>query len=592
VRSGRHRAAAIAYERRRRQAWRRGLLSAVAVLVAVAGAGFVVVNKAGGPCSTRNPILVNVASALDISSSMMRAAGEFNASRAAVDGRCVLVQVSERAPAPVLRTLIGDRVDVLPQRPDGWVADSSAWIRLARKQGAQDIGAGETVVATSPLVFATRKSLADVFAAGKTEMSWNMVFPATFHGRVQPTSQEPDIVRVPDPSQAGAGIATLAAARDIVGGGERGAKSLSAFVRWAQAAAMPDYSAMMTALDDRSFWQRPVVIVPEQSVWRYGRTASPDPIVALHPREGTINLDYPYVVTASDASKAEASRLFGEWLRRPRVQDEVRHEGFRTADGKLPPYDAGPNIPTQQPSPRPSITPAVIDEALDAWSRLAPPANILVLADVSKHMTEPIKGGGGTRWDVALKAARLGLQLFPNSTSMGLWTFADGLGGAKGYRELVGLGPMTQPANGDQFVRRSRIDELIQTLTVENRASSLDDALLSGFREVSRRYDPMMNNIVLALTAGADDGRGITGQDLVAKLRSEWNPDKPVQIIVVAFGSDYNQATLLPAANITNGSLYAADQPGQIIDVFLSALARRLCHPTCPKATVATATSD
>ena len=585
MRSGRHRAEIVTYGRRR-LAWLSGLAAAGVVLALLIAAGLIVVGKAAGRCSARDPVVVSVAAALDIAPTIMRAAGEFNASRPDVDGRCVLVQVAEHPPAPVLRTLIGDRADVLPQRPDGWVADSSAWIRLARKQGAQYIEAGETVIATSPLVFATRRSLADLFAEGKTEMSWNMVFPATVRGRVQPTDKEPDVVRVPDPSQAGAGIAALAAARDIVGGGARGAKALSAFVRWAQAASAPDYSTMMAAIDDRSFWRRPVVIVPEQSVWQRDRTPSADPVVALHPHEGTIDLDYPYVVTSADPARARGSRLFADWLRGPGVRDEVRHAGFRTADGRLPPYDVGPDIPVERPSPRPSITSAVIDEALDAWSRLAPPANIMVLADVSRHMEEPIKGESGTRQDVALKAAGLGLRLFPNDTHMGLWSFADGIGDGD-HRALVGLGPLTEPDPGERFVRRSTLEGYIRTLRAEDRDSSLYGTLLAGFRELSAHYDPAMNNILLAITAGQDDGDGLSGQDLVAKLRTEWNPDRPVQIIVVAFGDGYNRTTLVQAANVTNGSFYAADQPGQIIDVFLSALARRLCRPTCPKAVAA-----
>ncbi|MDP9862783.1 MULTISPECIES: substrate-binding and VWA domain-containing protein [Streptosporangium] len=578
--SGRHRAAAGA-ETRRRQAGLRLSLAAVAILTALAGSVVLVLGPAEGGCSGRDPVLVDVAAAVDIAPTVMEAAGRFNRSGADVDGRCVLVQVTEQPPATVLRTLIGGTAGVLSERPDGWIADSSAWIRLARKQGAGSMAGTETVMATSPLVFATRRSLAQRFAVGKTDMNWRMVFPATTRGRIRPNADEPDVVRVPDPSLAGAGIATVAAARDVVGTGADADRSLTAFVRWAQAGAAPDYRSMLAAVDDRSFWQRPVVIVPEQSVWAHNRLPSDDPVVALHPREGTINLDYPYVVTSADRTVAGGSRAFAAWLRSPETQDAVRRAGFRSADGTQGPYSPGPEIPTEAPRTRPTILPAMIDEALEAWSRLAPPTNILVLADTGRHMAQPIKGEKGrTKLTVALEAARLGLQLFPNSTHMGMWEFAAAKGGD--HRERVRLGPILEP-DGGQVIRRSRLEELTRTLRADpGLSSSLYDSILAGFREVADSYDEGMNNTLLVITAGKDDGKGVSSGALVDRLKDEWDPERPVQIVVLAFGDDLDRAALGQVTAVTNGSLHVAQAPGEIIDVFLSALARRLCHPTCP----------
>ncbi|GAA2893667.1 substrate-binding and VWA domain-containing protein [Streptosporangium fragile] len=567
---------------RRRQVRLSLSLAAVATATALTGGAVLAFGQAGTSCSGRDPVLVGVAAAIDIAPTVMETAERFNRSGTAVDGRCVLVQVTEQSPATVLRTLVGDTAGVLSERPDGWISDSSAWIRLARKQGAANLAGTETVMATSPLVFATRRSLAQRFAVGETDMNWRMVFPSTTKGRVKPTEDEPDVVRVPDPSLAGAGIATVAAARDVVGTGPEADRALTAFVRWAQAGAAPDYRSMLAAVDDRSFWKRPVVIVPEQSVWEHNRRPSEDPVVALHPREGTINLDYPYVVTAADEARASGSRAFAAWLRSPETQEAARRAGFRSADGSLGPYSPGPEIPTEAPRTRPSILPARIDEALEAWSRLAPPTNILVLADAGRHMAEPIKGDKGrTKLSVALEAARLGLQLFPNSTHMGMWEFSSVKGDDQ--RERVRIGPIVEP-DGGQVIRRGRLEELTRTLRADPKApSALYDSVLAGFREVTGAYDGTMNNTLLVITAGKDDGRGVSGAELVKALREEWDPEQPVQIVVLAFGADLDRATLTQVASVTNGSLHVAQEPGEIIDVFLSALARRLCHPTCRK---------
>ncbi|MFI6710256.1 substrate-binding and VWA domain-containing protein [Nonomuraea sp. NPDC050478] len=578
MRLGRHRAALSPQQRRSRALWR-GVLAGTTVVAVLAAAIVLVFGGGAAVCATREPVLVDVAAAVDVAPAVMEAAGRFNETRTTAGGRCVLVQVTEQPPATVLRTLIGDKVGVLRERPDGWVADSSAWIRLARDQGAGALPGGETVVATSPLVFATRSSLAERFAIGKTEMNWRMVFPATVRGRLAPTENEPDVVRVPDPSLAGAGIATVAAARDVVGTGPEADKALTAFVRWAQAGSAPDYRSMLTAVDDRTFWQRPVVIVPEQSVWHHNRAPSDDPVVALHPREGTITLDYPYVVTATDPAVAEASKAFAGWLADAEAQEIVRRAGFRSGDGAHGPISPGPEIPQATPKVRPSVSPEDIDEALRAWSRLAPPTNILVLTDTSRHMAEKLKGT--TKAEVALEAARIGLQLFPESTHMGLWEFAHRAGGLHGYRERVGLGPINEPESG-QLVRRGELNRLTTTMKADpDRDSSLYDAILGGFREVGGEYREEMNNTLLVITAGKDDGRGVKRQALLDRLRGEWKPDRPVQIIVIAFGDDVDRDGLTAITAATNGSLHVAQQPGEIIDVFLAALARRLCHPTC-----------
>ncbi|MEV0348863.1 substrate-binding and VWA domain-containing protein [Nonomuraea sp. NPDC050680] len=581
MRLGRHRAALPA-EQRRRKALQRGLLAGAGALAIVAATVVVLFGGAGALCTTREPVLVSVAAAVDVAPAAMEAAGKFNDAKNSIGGRCVLVQVTEQPPATVLRTLIGDRAGVLRERPDGWIADSSAWIRLARKQGASALPTGESVVATSPLVFATRSSLAQRFSVGKTEMNWRMVFPSTVRGRLTPNANEPDIVRVPDPSLAGAGIATVAAARDVVGNGPEADKALTAFVRWAQAGSAPDYRSMLAAVDDHTFWQRPVVIVPEQSVWTHNQQPSTDPVVALNPREGTIDLDYPYVVTATDPTAAEASTLFADWLRGPEAQDLVRRAGFHSGDGKLGPISPGPQIPTVAPKTRPSVSPEDIDAALQAWSRLAPPTNILVLADTSKHMAEKLKNT--TRLGVSLAAAKIGLRLFPDTTHMGLWEFADGLGQAKGYQQRVSLGPISRPESG-QLVRRSVLDQLTTTITAHpDRDSSLYDAILGGFHELAGKYREEMNNTLLVITAGKDDGRGIKLPQLVSKLREEWDPNKPIQIVIIAFGNA-DRASLSDITSVTNGSLHIAQQPDEIIDVFLAALARRLCHPTCKPTT-------
>src|SRR5690606_41358002 len=103
-----------------------------------------------------------------------------------------------------------------------------------------------------------------------------------------------------------------------------------------------------------------------------------------------------------------------------------------------------------------------------------------------------------------------GLQLLPESAHMGLWAVAHRRGGLDGARERVGLGPVEEPESG-QVVRRGELNRLTATIKADpRRDSSLNDAILSGFREVRDEYREDMNNVLLVITAGKDDGRGLT----------------------------------------------------------------------------------
>ena len=55
---------------------------------------------------------------------------------------------------------------------------------------------------------------------------------------------------------------------------------------------------------------------------------------------------------------------------------------------------------------------------------------------------------GGPDLEQQLARARLGdgLALFPDSTQMGLWTFASHLVGSLPYQQLVPIGPIADPA--------------------------------------------------------------------------------------------------------------------------------------------------
>ncbi len=95
-------------------------------------------------------------------------------------------------------------------------------------------------------------------------------------------------------------------------------------------------------------------------------------------------------------------------------------------------------------------------------------------------------------------------------------------------------------------------------------------------------YRPKNSNAVLVLTSGADNARDdISVGQLLADLHRLYNPNRPVQIVIIMFGARGNFAAMQQIAAATAGSAYEISSPAQIGKVFFDAIARRICQSSC-----------
>jgi len=165
------------------------------------------------------------------------------------------------------------------------------------------------------------------------------------------------------------------------------------------------------------------VTVEEKSVWDYnqgnpsgdpatlGQRGKPRvPLVAVYPKEGTLLSDNPYVVLAGewvDSRKQQAAADFLAFVKDPAQQKRFTDAAFRSADGR-------PGAPISQdngllPNVRLSVidppAPAVLDQVARSWTALRKRARVLMVIDVSGSMSGTVPGGGGTKLDLAKRAA-------------------------------------------------------------------------------------------------------------------------------------------------------------------------------------------
>ena len=69
---------------------------------------------------------------------------------------------------------------------------------------------------------------------------------------------------------------------------------------------------------------------------------------------------------------------------------------------------------------------------------------------------------------------------------------------------------------------------------------------------------------------------------LIATLRSEFNPQRPVNVIIIGYGHHFDYPSMTKIANVTDGAVYDANSPAGIKKFFAQMLTRLVCNNNCP----------
>jgi Mg-chelatase subunit ChlD len=93
---------------------------------------------------------------------------------------------------------------------------------------------------------------------------------------------------------------------------------------------------------------------------------------------------------------------------------------------------------------------------------------------------------------------------------------------------------------------------------------------------VKQSYEPGYVNSVVLLTDGVnEDAQGISLEQLLAALRSERDPQRPVRVVLVGLGDQTDARTLARIARTAGGASFVAEDPQDITTVFIQALMTR-----------------
>jgi Bacterial extracellular solute-binding protein len=433
-------------------------------------------------------------------------------------------------------------------RPDVWIADSSLWFDGVKVRTVRSA----TSVASSPVVFAMTPDGARRHGSTLARKGWGGLRGDAYS------------LRLLDPEPSATGMASLLALSAAAGGGTHGLQTFSHMLQGVKPSSDP--TDAITALADQG--TPPVLPVSEQTIWRQRQEGRQ--VTAVYPPTAPA-LDFPYAVLTTDPERRRIAEGLLAALRSSAGVARLHAAWLRTLGG-----DAGRLVSAGLPAVSPRVLPVIGPGAASAmratWRKMRQDLRALALIDVSDATLARM--GAGTRIQAMTDALSNGFSLLEDDTEFGLWSFPGPR--ARPYRRLVGIGPMREL--GRTGTRRARLLQQIGGLRPQKgRDGGLYDAILDAYRELSRGYRPGMLNEVLVLTGGASGGHdGITLDRLVTELKKDFDPERQVNITLMAFGDGVDMRPLNKIAQATEGAAYPIRNDRQIMTLFRCAIALRV----------------
>lgn len=568
------------------------------VLIAVAACVLLTIGRGaaqivGYYSCINTPLVINVAVSTDITPAIDQIAEVFNHQDHRVNGRCIAVQVSPESSAAAASQIDGQHPSMAGGIVNAWIPDSSMWVDIARGYpvGAQTVSPAGFSVAKSPVMMAMPASAAARTPAFAQD-GWRLLLPSSAGGPKGPAGLRVDL---PDPAQNAVGIATLVEESRLLGHSQAARVKFARFAFTVSVTSYFDDPTSLAAFVSQAappYDGDPVTVTTEQAVIAYDRANPRQPLAAIYPSArqsslGTPELDYPYVLlSTSNATQLAAAQDFGQTLRSAYAASVVRFAGFRSPDrsvGIPAQLTSSYGLDSQLLQVAPPATALETPTVLQAWNKLALGSRDLTLLDVSANMNKPLAPGLPSYEYETRQATILGLPLFPDSTSLGLWEFADQMNGRLPYKVAVPIGPL--PGQLGLLTRREQLEKINDSLKATSiSASALYGTMLDGYRYMTRTYNPKFVNIEIVLTAGIDNAPGdISAQELLKKITKLYNPRRQVSVVMVFFGKPPNFSILQQIGTLTGGHAYTINgpKPSDVLQVFYEATASRLCEPNC-----------
>lgn len=418
--------------------------------------------------------------------------------------------------------------------PALWLPDSSLWLARQMRATGTALDSASQSVARTPIVVATKPGQTPTFD------SWLSVL------------KQPGL-RIGNPLEdsvsAGPVLGALAEA-------EQGKSDPNAIT----AALVPVAQAQLTNTKQSSVQERleevaktgGLAVSTEQQLLDYNAKHPDTTLAAVVPATGAPTLNYPIAVTepANDrhADAKRSGEVLAERLSGDRGKEALAAAGFRGPD--FAPLQ-GNGVGAVEALTVNDLT--AFDTAMRRYAVLALPSRMLAVLDVSGSMK--FSAGPTTRVGLLSQAIDNGLPLFPENAQIGLWAFSIDKGGpGQDWKELLPIRTLSEKV-GDKTHRQLLADEGHGLDALVGGGTGLYDTTLAAFRKVQSTYDPHYINSVVIITDGSnEDPNGLSLEQLLATLKKEQDPARPVVLITLGITEDADAAVLKQISDATPGA--------------------------------------
>lgn len=561
--------------------------------VAMLGAGAVLFGssavpaKIAGSSTCDGPqATARIAASPDAAPVLRRIAAEWSLEQPKVGKYCAAVTVTPADSAAVAAVVGTDGSAAAPGKPDAWAPESSAWPALAtvRPEAAAAIPPGAWLsLATTPVVLAVPKDRAAALGWPAKPVSWTALLAGL---RTDPTWARYGhkewgrvVIGMGDVTRSTSDLHTLLALTDSNRNGKVDAAEVNNELLLER--SVGKHAGTTADLFAAAATSRAISAFPatEQQVLAYNRTAEGRQLVPVHPAEGIAGADHPFLVLRGNWVTAEARQVaqqFAAFVLGPAGRAAYARAGFRDRD-RSPEGMAGATDPKLVPQKYPTrsiMGPGPAAQALVRWRALRRPANVLAAIDTSGSMADPAPGLPVSKLAVFQKAAVQAVSLFNSQSRLGLWEFSAKLTPTTDYRPLMPARPLGSTVAPGVTQREALYGALARMRP--NGATGLYDTIDAGYREMNRIWRKDQQNILVVMTDGKnEDTSGLSLAELVRRLKTTRSADRPVTVILIAYGVDADVPSLSQAAAATGGRTYVALQPTDIGKVFLAAMVNR-----------------
>lgn len=578
---------------------RKSLLAAgIAGVVVVAG-----INLWAGRGDEPRPgcATVVVTASVEKADLMRRIADRYNDSDRTAEGHCYGILVNGMASGLAETRLASATWDpAWGPAPDAWTPAATTWLHLLRHDRAQhdvpDIleAENESVVST-PIVLAMPEPKARALGWPDAEIGWSDLLalandPAGWASKGHPEwgafkmgKTNPNVSTSGLAATVGAFVAATGTSsdltldalanprvRDFVAGVE---KSVAHYGDTALT-----FLANLQRADDAgaALGYVSAVAVEEKSIVDYnagnptgdldtagGHIAPHVPLVAVYPKEGTLDSDSPFAVLQapwSDPGKKAGARGFLAYLREPEAQKVFTDAGFRTFDGEPGSAVRDSNqlrehVGVLLTPPSPPVLAAV----RAAWTELRKPARVLLVLDVSGSMGQSA-GGGGSRLELVQAAAINGLAQLSDTDEVGLWTFPNGSDTFYQQLPIAPLGPQRDAMT-------YRVRQLIPT-----GGTPLFAVTRNAMGAISAGLDDDKINAVVVMTDGQNEDPQDNDLESLVRQLDQQSLEGGVRVFTIAYGEDADLYTAKRISEASRAAAYDATDPLTIDSVFTNVL--------------------